>query len=947
MADRDVLAIHVVSHTHWDREWYHASGRFRQRLVALIDELLDDPPPFGESFLLDGQAIVLDDYFAVQPERRGEVAALLRERRLEAGPWYVLADELIPSGEALVRNLIAGHRALRALGAEPPQVLYCPDSFGHPAALPFLAREFGLPLVIVWRGYGGRRWPAGDTVRWRAPDGGDVLLFHLPPAGYEFGSSLPSNEKDARTRWAAMRDVLARRSTLGLLLVQNGADHHARQRDYRAAIDALEHVAKPAPLVRGSLATFAEALVARATDRELPVAHGELRDSYGYTWALQGTFATRAAQKMRNARAERLLVRDAEPWAAIAANAGALDRAPLVRAAWRALLACHPHDTLCGCSIDSVARAMNARLTDVMVQGRGIRDDALLDVIGHDAADARARRAEWRNVVVVRNAAARARSGVAEIVVATFEADVAVGPGSAARDATVAQVATRAVANAGAGAGKVASRSKAGSRHDVSGSHKLQLLDGDDPVTMQRLDETTDIELTESALHYPDADRVRVTRALAWVRGVPGYGTRSLLALDDVRGRPTSARVYRAGDHAHGAATRVEDANSGATHVDDSHGEDTRPTAHAGDDFIANDALRIEWTDRGAVRLTTADGRRIGRLIALEDQTDHGDLYTPSLRGRVRTAKFIDARILHAGPLRAEVETRWRFAAERPIRVRLSLDAGASWLRVRVAGVNATLDHRLRIVFATGLGANRSSADTTDEIWADAAFGAVLRTPLIVAPDDDAAEQPPPTAPLHRYVSRVAGAHGATLFSDGLAEYEARDDGSIAVTLLRAVGELSRNDLPERPGHAGWPAHVPAAQMLGAYRATFGLLLHGARTTPTIDEIERTADDLLLPLRGRSLRSALTVPAPTLGVQLHGEGLAFSACKPSDDGDWTVLRCVNLTPEERTGEWRLGWTPNEVRASRLDESVLAPLPFDGSRIGFTVIPRATITIVVR
>src|ERR687894_221377 len=78
--------VHVVSHTHWDREWYHPVGRFRQRLVELIDELLDDPPRAGESFLLDGQGVVLEDYLAVRPDRASELSALLREGRLEAGP---------------------------------------------------------------------------------------------------------------------------------------------------------------------------------------------------------------------------------------------------------------------------------------------------------------------------------------------------------------------------------------------------------------------------------------------------------------------------------------------------------------------------------------------------------------------------------------------------------------------------------------------------------------------------------------------------------------------------------------------------------------------------------------------------------------------------------------------------------------------------------------------
>ncbi|HEX8726151.1 MAG TPA: hypothetical protein VF737_12260, partial [Gemmatimonadaceae bacterium] len=122
-----MLTLHVVSHTHWDREWYLAAGRFRQRLVALIDELLDEPGSRGATFLLDGQTVVLSDYLAVRPERAGALTAQLRAGAIEAGPWFVLADELIPSGEALIRNLLAGRRALRALGAESPPVLYCPD----------------------------------------------------------------------------------------------------------------------------------------------------------------------------------------------------------------------------------------------------------------------------------------------------------------------------------------------------------------------------------------------------------------------------------------------------------------------------------------------------------------------------------------------------------------------------------------------------------------------------------------------------------------------------------------------------------------------------------------------------------------------------------------------------------------------------------------------------
>ncbi|MFL5562904.1 MAG: glycoside hydrolase family 38 C-terminal domain-containing protein [Gemmatimonadaceae bacterium] len=887
MTESTPLDVHVVAHTHWDREWYHPAGRFRQRLVALVDELIDDPPPEGESFLLDGQAIVIDDYLAVRPERRDALAALLRARRLEAGPWYVLPDELIPSGEALVRNLLAGRRALRALGAAPPPVLYCPDSFGHPAALPAIAHGFGAGVIVLWRGYGGARWPSGDIARWRAPGGESALLYHLAPDGYELGSSLPVAERSVRERWTRLRSVLAPRATLHLALLPNGADHHARQRQQREAVDALAAIVAHDSVQRSSLSTFAAQVELRASKRKIPEVAGELRDSYGYTWTLQGTFGSRAAQKHRNAAVERLLLRDAEAWAALATRAGAADRSPLLRAAWRTLLECHPHDSLCGCAIDAVARAVDARLSDALAQGRGIRDDALLDVIGHDPVSARERRAEWTPVVVVRNAAARARRGVAEVRVANFVRDVAVGPGS----------------------GRVARESARAARKDRQAlGAPFTLRDRFHVAPVQTLHVSLATDLTESARHYPDADRVAVSKALVWVDEVAGYGTRSL---------PLSPGATEAG----------------------ALPADVAPVT-AGDGFLDNSLVRIEWDGDG--RLTLHDrrtGRTIDSLLAVGDKTDRGDLYTPSIRGETRELRNANPQLIAAGPLRAAVSIEYRRPTVADALVTVSLDAGARFARVAVRGVNHSHDHRLRIFFATAI--------ERGETWADAAFGPVRRVPLDVPPEDRVAETPQPAAPLHRYVSLFGGATGATIYSDGLAEYETRADGRIAVTLLRAVGELSRDDLPERPGHAGWPARTPAAQSIGPFSARFALLLHDARNDAVTAEIERCADDVLLPLRGATLRSALGVPTATRGVELFGDGLAFSACKPAEQPGWTVLRCVNLLESPVEGMWRFERPVTHAVRARLDETLGDALQPRADSVQFTAGPREVVTILVR
>ena len=871
------LRVLVVSHTHWDREWYHSAGRFQHRLVSLVDELLDAPPSEGASFLLDGQAIVLEDYLAIRPERRADVSALLRAGRLEAGPWYVLADELLPGGEALVRNLLAGRDAMRSLRADAPFVLYCPDAFGHPAALPDLALGFGFPLIVVWRGYGGRRWPHGDVVRWRAPGGAEVVLHHLAPDGYELGSSFPSDPGEASTRWRSLADTLAPRATLGVALLPNGADHHARQRDHRAAIDALVEAARPAVVTESSLRGFADALLREADGRALPVIEGELRDSYGYTWTLQGTLASRASQKRENARLERVLVRDVEPWIALARDGGDERARALLRACWRRLLEGQPHDTLCGTSIDTVALALDARHADVADRATALRDDAVASIMGHDVEAARHAQREWRPVVVLRNRAPRPRAGIVELELAATIADVAVGPGSATRQGVRRRVPAWRVAG----------------------------------MPLQRLSRREHFALTEAPRAYPDADLVAEATAVGWVSDVAGFAieTRAQGGLAASTPAPPSPVLV------HGAN-------------------------------LDNGVLRVVVSDAGDVSVHhLASGRVLERALTLEDATDAGDLYTPAIRDPRTVPSPRRVRVVHRGPLRAELALEWTLAARSrrgaPSRCRLSLvlDAASPFLRIRVDGFNASPDHRLRVCLHTGLRDARTLAD--------AAFHLVERRPLSITAEDEAMERVVPTAPLHRYVSRYDATAGATVFSDGLAEYESLADGTVAITLVRAVGVLSRHDLPERPGHAGWPADTPLAQSLGAYRAELALAPHGPESPEQRDEVERMADDVLLPLVGATLRSNLRDPSASGALELVGDGLALGAVMPGREPGWVVLRCVNRRDTEVRGRWRSSRGIAEAAIARLDETRLEQIVPDEGGVAFVAPPRAILTLLVR
>ncbi len=864
--------LYVVSHTHWDREWYHTAERFRQRLVRVVDELLDAPPTAGDSFLLDGQAVLLDDYLAVRPERAAELSALLRDGQLEAGPWYVLPDELIPSGEALVRNLALGRATVRRLRGNPPPVLYCPDSFGHPAILPDLAAGFGCDVALVWRGYGGARSVNADVARWRGAAGADVLLYHLPPDGYEFGSSLPVDADDASRRVTTIAAALDSRAITGTAILLNGADHHARQRLRDEAITALARAATPVRVHASSLRSAAAAIAAAAANVTLAEVAGELRDSYGYTWTLQGTLATRAAQKRRNARAERRLVDDVEPWIALARGVDDAATRALLSATWRTLLLAHPHDTLCGTSIDAVAHAFDTRLATVERESAGLREDAVLALLAHDREHARTNASAWRPAVVIRNPVARARGGVAELTLRATIADVAVGPGSAGR--------------------QEARRRLGGWR--VEG------------VPLQILSRREHIELTESPRAYPDADHVAEVRALGWVGEIGGYVVETRL----LGGKATTVT----------APTPV--VVTGTT--------------------LDNGRIRVDVSDDGRVTLADRErSRTVADLLSFERMRDVGDLYTPSLRERLPAPSASRIRVSKRGPLRGEITVDYAIGTGRrsAIQLVLQLDAGSRALRIHVRGANHERDQRLRVRIATRL----SGAYTL----ADAAFLPVRRTALDVSDADAAMERVVPTAPLHRWVARFTQDAGCALASDGLAEYESTPDGDIVVTLVRSVGELSRADLPERPGHAGWPAPTPDAQCLGAYEARFAVMLVGADAAATRGEIVQFAEDALIPIVGETLRSNLLDARRVGGLELHGAGLVFSAALPAQRDGWCVLRCVNLREESVSGEWRTGWTVEQAVRARLDETPGEPLAVHHGVVSFVAGPREITTILVR
>ncbi|MDQ6660104.1 MAG: hypothetical protein M3Z24_03970, partial [Chloroflexota bacterium] len=392
------LNIILVPHTHWDREWYQTFQRFRLRLVRAVDKLLNilDRDQDFSYFMLDGQTIVLDDYLEIRPEEEEHLKQYTRTGRILVGPWYVQPDEFLVSGESLIRNLQIGLQRAAEFG-KPMRIGYVPDSFGHIAQLPQILQGFGIDNAIFWRGVGAEA--EKSEFYWAAPDGTTVLVLHLSdPVGYSNARMMPLAPEDFVTRTELLTAQILPKATTNTLLFMNGSDHLEPQEGLPATITAanklLAHMnpnhekllglyahASNGKAVGydgitvqiGTLPQYVETVRRQQNGAELQTLHGEMRSSQ-YSHLLPSVLSTRMWIKQENTATEHLLEHEVEPLTAWAWKLGTPYPKGLVRMAWKYLLQNHPHDSICGCSIDQVHRENKMRFA----QSQQIAEGAIL-----------------------------------------------------------------------------------------------------------------------------------------------------------------------------------------------------------------------------------------------------------------------------------------------------------------------------------------------------------------------------------------------------------------------------------------------------------------------------------------------------------------------------------------------------------------------------------------
>jgi hypothetical protein len=891
--------VHVVPHTHWDREWYRPFQTFRMQLVDLLDGLLPAmaADPAYAHFMLDGQMAVVDDYLAIRPEAEPVLRRLAAAGRITMGPWYILMDEFLVSGETMIRDLQLGlDRAARFGGAM--EVGYLPDMFGHVAQMPQLLSQFGFEDTVVWRGV--PEAIDAPAFWWEAPDGSRVRASYLA-TGYSNGSVLPGDAKELVTQidgWCREQDERAGNPVLWM----NGTDHLLPQAHLGRVVAEANGLQDDYHLEVTSLARHLA--VAAAADGELPVWRGELR-SGARANLLMGVASNRVDVHQAEMRTTRALEQLAEPLCALYLPAESWP-GRFLDAAWLEVIRNSAHDSICACSVDEVGRAVIHRFDEARTIAEGLIDRAVAAIA--DAAGGGVPRAV--------NPAARARSGLVELTVPGDE------PPAGTQLISERSGRRLLTSEARQGVGSVVSTAIA----------TLEALEG---VVVAERDGVLHVELYIDRTTPPPEAHL-----------VPADAVQAM--YDAIAADPEGmARVEIITRPRHRVLARVADVPGFGWARCTADPLDVDPVIAVGSTGLTNGIVEVVVDEAGGT-WSLAGIPGYGRLV---DDGDVGDTYNynpPATDTVVDRPDSVAVEVIEAGPLRGRIAITatytWPERADasarhddRTVEVRtlLELRAGEDLLRVRHELDNPCTDHRLRAWFPLPAPARSSRAES--------AFGTVERG---LTAEGGPNEVGLPTFPSRRFVQ----AGGLTVAHDGLLEYELVDvqggqARGLALTLLRCTGLISQGPMPYRPVPAGPQIATADAQMPG--RQVLEYVLATSDRDPFA-----IADDAFLPLIRACTRSGVaglaglgTItppiaagavdPSADRGTPLTVTGAEVSAVTRADGR--TSVRVFNPadTPTRVTIEGRQGWLV-DLRGRTLE-------PFEG---GFDLRPHGIATAIL-
>jgi len=372
---KKVVNIYIIPTLHWDREWFLPYQQMRKRFVSIMDKIIEvlKNNDVIETFMLDGQTILIEDYLEIKPQMMNDIIDLVSNGKLLIGPYYIGSDEFLVSGESLIENLKLGYIESQKYGGIM-KIGYLPDAPGHIAQLPQILVNSGLEALVFHRGM--KESLLSNEFIWRAADKSSVIAVFLPQSFNILNTRKIKNDSDAKNEiHSIIKKFLPKSSAHALLIPYN-------------LLDPVEQMQKGLKFIskynKGNLKIFQSNIQNYINEIKkkrikLKSVSGELR---GSTRSLihPGVLSIRPHLKIQNRKIENMLINWVERFSTI--NYLLTSKYPFeyINLSWKKLLLNQNQDSIGGCCVDNVIQDIEHRSKEIIEICNDLIDETLTSI---------------------------------------------------------------------------------------------------------------------------------------------------------------------------------------------------------------------------------------------------------------------------------------------------------------------------------------------------------------------------------------------------------------------------------------------------------------------------------------------------------------------------------------------------------------------------------------
>jgi len=770
----------IIPHTHWDREWYFTTSR--SKIYSLnhfkeIFDVLENNKNFSH-FLLDAQLSIIDDYLEFHPYDENRIKKLVTEGKLIIGPWYTQTDQMVISGESIIRNLYYGIERAKDFGAYM-KTGYMPDSFGQSAQMPQLLNGFNIKYNTFKRGLGDSHYPKNEFY-WEAPDGSRVFNMYLD----RYGNFVyfTSEADSLNNLMAKLKEETDRRSLIGTLTLYNGEDQRPIRKNLPEIVEKLNELNPDSNFYISTIDNVMEK--AENNGFHYDTVKGEMTSGQ-FSRVHKSIYSTRADLKIKNNKNENLIVNISEPLSSIAYKSGFEYENKVFEKAWKLMAENAAHDSIGMCNSDETNNSIEYR-NDTVKSLMDNLNDLKMREIGSAIPEKDIFQFQVYNFLPYK------RSGVLKAEIFTPFIDVEIYD----TDGNIYE-------------SKVLKSEKLEERIKNKMKSEVGFNTNDNP---RWIEENVEIYKTELLIYLKDT--------------LP-LGYRTLF----MRKKESADKVYECN-------TEVNE--------------------------IENDLLNIRIQKNGSIIIKDKKNNleKEGFLI-FEDSGDAGDTYDYSepYSDRILTSENSEIEILETEKNSLLNKIKYSVKMNIPYNlisreqkqdniqieffVTLSLEKNSSLVKVDIELENRAIEHRVRVLFRTGIESVESIADQQ--------FG-TIRRPVYLSEvenwrENGWNEKPRTIEPMQSFVSLANDHENVSIITDCVREYQITGEkfDTIALTLFRSTPEMGKAELKDRPGRASGMANweTPDANLLKNLKFNFAISI--GKNEYSISKISNISKEYLTP----------------------------------------------------------------------------------------------------